>query len=304
MSKPFSGQELKIEVNDLTIAAQRWDNGSQDHPEDNCRRILCLHGWLDNSASFNRLAPLLKGYEVVALDLAGHGKTSHRSRSGSYDIWDDLEDIDAVADQLNWDTFHLLGHSRGAIISMLMAVSMPRRLEQIMLLDGILPMLQELSFAEQMRNYLRGRRKTRTRRKIIYKNTEQALDKRLMLSDMPKADLAAIVERDLEQHGDGVAWRHDARLHTPSAMKLEQRHVESICGDLSKPLLLLIANEGRLITSNLLEQIPAVAGTEYIHRRYHPGGHHFHAETAHVESVANELLLWLASHPGNQLRSL
>ena len=34
--------------------------------------ILALHGWLDNAASFSRLAPLLLDVDVVAIDLPGH----------------------------------------------------------------------------------------------------------------------------------------------------------------------------------------------------------------------------------------
>ena len=39
--------------------------------------ILALHGWLDNAASFARLAPLLKEYYVISIDFPGHGKSDH-----------------------------------------------------------------------------------------------------------------------------------------------------------------------------------------------------------------------------------
>lgn len=50
-------------------------------------KIICLHGWLDNAASFNRLAPLLLAAhnsptEIVALDFPGHGLSSHKSVDG------------------------------------------------------------------------------------------------------------------------------------------------------------------------------------------------------------------------------
>jgi len=49
---------------------------------ENAPRVLCLHGWLDNAASFIPLAPLLDKLEVFALDFPGHGNSEHRHMSG------------------------------------------------------------------------------------------------------------------------------------------------------------------------------------------------------------------------------
>ena len=53
-------------------------------PEDG-HRVLALHGWLDNAASFSRITPLLVGCRVVAIDQRGHGLTDHLRRPH---IWD------------------------------------------------------------------------------------------------------------------------------------------------------------------------------------------------------------------------
>src|SRR5690625_7580011 len=90
--------------------------------------VLALHGWLDNSASFNVLAPQLKNLHLVALDLAGHGQSDHRPGSAPYNIWEDVAEIFAVADQLGWSRFALMGHSRGAMISMLAAGTFRERI--------------------------------------------------------------------------------------------------------------------------------------------------------------------------------
>ena len=56
---------LQWEINGLKLAGLSWGK-----PGD--RPLLALHGWLDNAASFSLLAPLMTGYNVVALDLTGH----------------------------------------------------------------------------------------------------------------------------------------------------------------------------------------------------------------------------------------
>jgi pimeloyl-ACP methyl ester carboxylesterase len=68
--------ETTTNSNNSTIAAV--DQKQQQ------RRILCLHGWMDNCRSFYYLAPWLMqrlppGSELVALDFPGHGWSSHKS---------------------------------------------------------------------------------------------------------------------------------------------------------------------------------------------------------------------------------
>ena len=42
-------------------------------------KLLALHGWLDNAASFAPMAAHLAAFDLVALDLPGHGASSHRA---------------------------------------------------------------------------------------------------------------------------------------------------------------------------------------------------------------------------------
>ena len=62
------------------LAVRIWGDpqASPDQPQ---HRWLALHGWADNAASFDRLAPMLvrEGAAcVVAIDAAGHGLSGHR----------------------------------------------------------------------------------------------------------------------------------------------------------------------------------------------------------------------------------
>jgi pimeloyl-ACP methyl ester carboxylesterase len=94
------------------------------------RKVLALHGWLDNAASFERLAPRLVhslGATVVALDLHGHGASAHRpSLHGyGYSADDHANTALGVLHELEWQREEhdvtLLGHSMGAAVTLVAA---------------------------------------------------------------------------------------------------------------------------------------------------------------------------------------
>ena len=62
---------LTLSIPGFSIACKIW--GNPDKPT-----ILALHGWLDNANSFAPLATYLESdFQVVAVDLPGHGHSSH-----------------------------------------------------------------------------------------------------------------------------------------------------------------------------------------------------------------------------------
>ncbi|HAQ28042.1 MAG TPA: alpha/beta hydrolase, partial [Pseudomonas sp.] len=128
MSHTF--EEVRLRLPHLEVAAHLYG------PEDG-RPVIALHGWLDNAASFSRLAPLLNGVRIVALDLPGHGLSDHRPPGAGYNIWDYAHDILQTAEQFGWQRFSLLGHSLGGIVSVLLAGAMPERIERLALIDGV-----------------------------------------------------------------------------------------------------------------------------------------------------------------------
>jgi pimeloyl-ACP methyl ester carboxylesterase len=102
-------------------------------------RVLCLHGWLDNAASFSPLAPLLDRLDRVALDLPGHGYSEHRHFSTRYHFVDYLFNVDAALDTLGWEDCHLVGHSLGAAIAAVYGAGAPERVRSLVLLDSMGP---------------------------------------------------------------------------------------------------------------------------------------------------------------------
>ena len=93
---------LEFDTGLVTIRAKRWG-------QEGGIPTLCLHGFLDNAASFDRLAPKLHGLDIVAMDFAGHGWSDHRPLGMPYSGLSDLHDILSVADQWSGRHFPSLG---------------------------------------------------------------------------------------------------------------------------------------------------------------------------------------------------
>ncbi|NWY05249.1 SEHL2 protein, partial [Nothoprocta ornata] len=83
--------EVKFPVPWGHVAAKAW-GPAQGHP------VLCLHGWLDNANTFDRLIPLLPaGHRYVAMDFSGHGLSSHRPAGSLYHFLDYVSEVRRVA---------------------------------------------------------------------------------------------------------------------------------------------------------------------------------------------------------------
>ncbi len=130
MSTPV--EEVRLSLAHIELAAHL------SGPEDGVP-VIALHGWLDNANSFARLAPKLEGLRIVALDMAGHGHSAHRPTGAGYALWDYVFDVLQVAEQLGWKRFALLGHSLGAIVSLVLAGALPERVTHLGLIDGVIP---------------------------------------------------------------------------------------------------------------------------------------------------------------------
>jgi pimeloyl-ACP methyl ester carboxylesterase len=274
-------EDFSLSIAGVEIAGRRWRNGA---PHANTRPVLALHGWLDNAASFDALAPLLPDTDLVALDLAGHGWSYHRTPQSTYNVWDDLPDLVRVADALGWTRFHLLGHSRGAIIAALLTAALPERILGTVLLDGLTPPPLPVAdtFAQLGRHLQEHLREPRVPAR--YESRERALEVRCRVGGIGPEAAWPIVERGLRLVGDSWQWRADPRLNFASAFKLSAEQIELLLKILSRrPHLLVMAEEGlakRMVGSEQLEGL---------NWRCLPGGHHFHLEGDAVEAVAGEI---------------
>lgn len=273
------GREIHFDVAGRLIAAQEW-GGSQGAP------VLALHGWLDNSASFVPLAAALEGVHLIALDMAGHGQSSHKADGLAYNIWDDISDIFAVADQLGWQTFSLLGHSRGAIISALAAGTMPERVNLVAMLDAIVPPpLAPEQAPEQLAKSIREVSQKQNRPVRVFADIEVGIEARKKgFHSLSDDACRLIVERGVKPVPGGYSWSSDPRLMAASSFKLSEAHIQAFVMAVSAPVELFIADSG--LPGMLEKQHHVLAWFEQLQLHQLKGGHFMHMENQ-VDYIAD-----------------
>jgi len=275
-----SGEERRLPLSTGALAALHFPATHADAP-----RVLALHGWLDNAASFTPLADALPEVELLALDLAGHGRSEWRPPAGSYTLVDHLPDLLEVLDALAWPSAILLGHSMGAAIACLFAVAAPERVERLICIDALGPLsLDEAEVAAQLRRALAARREPRPRRRL-FARIEDACRQRAELNGLSPQAIAPLAERGLIEVEGGWIWSADPRLQLPSAMPMSETQVQQLLRALTMPVLVLAAEQPdpRLPRLHVQARLDCVPGAELLRL---PGGHHLHIAEPQQTAVA------------------
>ncbi|MBX8522565.1 alpha/beta hydrolase [Pseudomonas cichorii] len=258
-------EEVRLSLGHIELAAHLFG------PEDG-QPVIALHGWLDNANSFARLAPRLEGLRIVALDLAGHGHSDHRPAGASYNLADYVFDVLQVAEQLGWQRFSLLGHSLGAIISVILAASMPERVQRLALIDGLLPLTGEADEAvNRMRMAIEAQMALPGKQKPVYPDQDRAVEVRMKgMVAVSREAAQLLAQRGLMPVPGGYTWRSDSRLTLPSAMRFSHQQAMNFVAGIKCPTQLVMAEDGMLARNReLLSGLPFQVKSL-------PGGHHLH----------------------------
>ncbi|WP_448102648.1 alpha/beta fold hydrolase [Luteibacter jiangsuensis] len=264
-------RELSVSIPGLELAGLAW--GEPDAPP-----LLLLHGWLDNAASFAMLAPLLASrFQVIALDLPGHGHSQHLPEGTIYQHVDYVRAVLAAADALALPRFHLLGHSLGAGVATMVAIAAPERVRRLALIEGLGPLGDDGSrtlerFREAMASKAGGNRPLR-----VFPSVDDAAAARALVGGLDAALARPIVERGLRAVDGGYSWRSDPRLSRPTAIRLAETQVMALLLGLAAPTSLLLArpHPPYLEPEALQVRIDCVADIRVTHME---GGHHLHIE--------------------------
>jgi len=277
---------VEFDIQGRRFVAELWGE-TGGHP------VIALHGWLDNSHSFSPLAPFLENVQLLALDMAGHGHSEHRSADASYHIWDDVREILLIAREMGWRRFSLLGHSRGAIIAAMIAAVVPETIARLILIEGILPQTVTADHAAfQLKKYID--------RYLVWDGVSEGHEsiESLVFSRMKagfgvsESPARLLTLRNIEKVGMYYYWRTDPRLRMPSPQMLTEQAAWSFLTAIRAPTLVVLAYDGlgKSVDDILMRLQPmSNMGVKIL-----PGSHHLHMEDA-KETIAREINYFLGA---------
>ena len=273
-------EELRFEISSLQIAAKAWG------PADGFR-VLAFHGWLDNAATFDHLAPFFPDWRLVSLDMPGHGHSSHRPPGTSYHFVDMLFEVVEVLDQLGWEECSLIGHSMGAGVATCVAGILRERVKRLILVEGLGPLSQPAEkVTELMRDSIQQWNSLKTKKSPVYQNREEAVMARHFAGKLKKSSVETLVARGLGENTDGLVWRSDPRLRIKSRLYLSEAQILQMIKDITAQVLVIEAEDTD--TRRWVDLLRSRLGyVKNLDHRILPGGHHLHLDEP--QSVASAI---------------
>lgn len=299
-------------VDGIKIAGKRWtyENGNSKK-----LRILALHGWMDNCASFDALSHIVMDrlisdenfatdIDFIAIDLPGHGHSSHKSLDGPTSVQAEYcYYVFEIVRQLEWnpEDLTIIGHSMGGSIALMYAAAFPTK--RLCLLDTLGPMPKP---PETISKNLRSNFKIRARGKMpssVYPDFKTAVETRCKTPGLlfpgkqyiSEETAKALVERGSTINENGqLRFRHDQRLNWPSLLYLSVTQLEQMYKDIASQntsTCLLTAIDGMPFPSDKMIRIKTLLKPDIC--KSLPGSHHFHSDPDSVGGVADEIVPWL-----------
>jgi len=271
-------EELEIQTSTLRLSAKCWGN-----PEG--MPVLAFHGWLDNAATFDHLAPYLKEFRLVSLDLPGHGLSEHRSSGSSYHFSDIIVDVLEVLHVLGWQRFSLLGHSMGAGVASYLAGTIPEKISSLILIEGLGSLAQKADkMPEILRESAEQWQQLPNKKLPIYPDVETAVKVRHHVGGIEESSVRTLVARGLQPVDGGFTWRSDPRLKIKSRHYLTEDQACAFLEQITAPVLLIEAENAKQDQWKelLLKRIPYIKNLQ--HRKV-SGDHHLHLDNPQEVAV-------------------
>ncbi|KAG0270984.1 hypothetical protein BGZ95_001280 [Linnemannia exigua] len=314
-------QERSFQLrNGLVIRAKHWRSAGPEVIPRDCRRFIAFHGYLDNAGSFDPLAPLLleqlgpEPVEILALDLAGHGMSDHRT-SEDYALWRYIEDADQIVEQLGWQKHAIIGHSMGGAISTLYAGLYESRVTLCVLLDNMGPLTRSVEDQPQhLLEHIADKKNLLTKRTAFHPTVESACQARsqggaygiapefaelLMPRGLRPAERTSEDGKTVVQ---GWTWSTDRLLTIRSAQSMSEDYAKAFMTRITCPVFAVMAEGGLFHLKDVMDQRLDWVQKGKLTLTSVPGKHSVHMENAPL--VASKIVPWILAQDIGEVAKL
>jgi pimeloyl-ACP methyl ester carboxylesterase len=280
-------RDFHIQANGLSLACRSWNANSGLPP------IICLHGWLDNLATFDALATELPEYHLIAVDLPGHGRSDHLPVQASYHFLDHVFFIADILEALQLkQPVSIIGHSMGGAAATIFAGIAPEKINRLVLIDSLGPLTAEVDqTTARMKEYLGVRNSARLQKNRPLPSVQVAVETRVKFSVVPSvaSDISGIVSYGLEERDGQWHWLHDARLKSPSPWRMTEDQLHDVLKDVKCETLVVRAKDGIVLDEQLWNRrLQRLTNC----RQVVLSGHH-HLHVSNATEVSQEIRLFL-----------
>lgn len=239
-------------------------------------RVLALHGWLDNAASFIPLAAHLPGLQLAAPDLPGHGRSAHLAPGAEYTSGVAVNAVLDIADALGWDTFSLLGHSMGAGIASLVAASVPDRVRRLVAIEALGGLAETVErTADRWREAIAAARALPGKQLRVFADLAAPVRARMQANQLSEPAARLLVERGVRPVEGGFVWSSDPRLTLPTPQRLSEAQLARLVAGIACPTTVIYADPPQAyfpepLRTQRAELLPdgrlhVLAGTHHLH---------------------------------------
>lgn len=298
----FQSKEVEIKVPWGHIAG-KW------YGPENVTAVVMLHGWLDNAGTFDTLIPLLPSdFSYLAIDLPGHGFSSHLPEGCFYHTEDFVLILENIRQKYKWDKISLIAHSMGATVSFIYASAFPDKVNLVCALDTL--KIEYDGLENITRRFLRqmpklsglNEKSVRNLAEYSYEDTIQRTYEGLMKSvDLDKVKY--LVERSTRpspNNPDKLHFTRDIRVKFMQKFTLEPSVSFEFIKRIQAPYLFIRSNDQDLSEpeANILE---AVDHFRQNNKKFEmvrvEGKHHFHLNQPElIAGTVSDFLVKYHSH--------
>ncbi|MFT6990257.1 MAG: pimeloyl-ACP methyl ester carboxylesterase [Paraglaciecola sp.] len=253
--------------------------------------ILALHGWLDNAISFQPIAEYLSDYYILALDITGHGLSSHRSNGAHYHLIDFAYDLHELVESQGWQSFILMGHSMGGIISTIYASCFPEHVSKLISIESFGPMTKDAqSSPTQLRDSILSRLKAQQNEAKHPSSIERTVEARAKVGDIKLESARLLITRNIREENEQLFFTTDRRLRTFSSLRMTESQAEAFVRNIQCPTLVITGTQGyesmRTVLHKRLNWVEDLTLAEC------EGYHHLHMDNP--QPVAEKIIEFLS----------